>query len=51
MTSFLITKKDEKSYEERLSSSPESTKRNKTYAIRVFEQFTQEKYEKSSNKD
>lgn len=48
MTSFLITKKDNKSYEEKLSSAPESTKRNKVYAVKMFEQFCQKKYEKSS---
>ena len=48
MTSFLITKKDNKSYEEKLSSAPESTKRNKVYAIQAFERFCQEKYKKSS---
>ena len=48
MTSFLITKKDNKSYEEKLSSAPESTIRNKVYAIQAFELFCQEKYEKSS---
>lgn len=48
MTSFLITKKDNKSYEEKLSSAPESTKRNKAYAVQVFERFCQEKYEKCS---
>ncbi len=47
MTSFLITKKDKKSYEERISSSPESTKRNKRYAVKLFERFIQEKYKKS----
>ncbi len=49
MTSFLITKKDNKSYEEKLSSAPESTKRNKAYAVQVFEKFCQEKYEKHSD--
>ena len=48
MTSFLITKKDNKSYEEKLSSAPESTKRNKAYAVQVFERFCQERYEKCS---
>jgi len=47
MNSFLITKKDKKSYEEKLSSSPESTKRNKKYAVKLFERFIQEKYKKS----
>jgi len=48
MTSFLITKKDKKSYDEKLSSAPESTKRNKMLAVKTFERFCQEKYEKSS---
>lgn len=48
MNSLLITKKDKKSYEEKLSSSPESTKRNKKYAVKLFERFIQEKYKKSS---
>ena len=48
MTSFLITKKNNKSYEEKLSSAPESTKRNKVYAVQMFERFCQEKYEKYS---
>ena len=46
----MITKKDKKSYEEKISSSPESTKRNKRYAVKLFEQFTLEKYEKPSEK-
>jgi len=50
MTSFLITKKDKKSYEERLSFSPDSTKRNKKYAVKLFERFIQKKYKKSSIK-
>jgi hypothetical protein len=49
MNSFLIIKKDKKSYEEKISSSPESTKRNKNYAVQMFERFCKEKYEKSSD--
>ena len=49
MTSFLITKRDNKSYDEKLSASPESTKRNKILAVKTFERFCQDKYEKSSN--
>ena len=48
MTSFLITKKDKKSYEGKIASLPSSTKRNKQYAVKLFERFTCEKYEKSS---
>lgn len=48
MTSFLIAKKDKKSYDEKLSSAPESTKRNKMLAVKTFERFYQEKYQKSS---
>ena len=50
MTSFLITKKDKKSYESKIASLPSSTKRNKQYAVKLFERFTCEKYEKSSTK-
>ena len=48
MTSFLITKKDKKSYEGKIESLPSSTKRDKQYAVKLFERFTCEKYEKSS---
>lgn len=48
MTSFLITKKDKASYDEKLSTSPESTKRNKMLAVKTFERFCMEKYKKSS---
>ena len=48
MTSFLITKKDKKSYEGKIASLPSATKRNKQYAVKLFERFTCEKYEKSS---
>ena len=50
MTSFLITKKDKKSYEGKIASLPSSTKRNKQYAVKLFERFTCEKYKKSSTK-
>lgn len=49
MTSFLITKKDRKSYEQKLLALPKATRRNKEYAVKSFENFCQEKYEKSSN--
>ncbi|MDH3764353.1 MAG: hypothetical protein OER82_00895 [Nitrosopumilus sp.] len=48
MTSFLVKKKDNKSYEEKISSSPESTQRSKKYAINSFNHFTKEKYKMSS---
>ena len=50
MTSFLITKKDKKSYEGKIESLPSATKRNKQYAVKLFERFTCEKYKKSSTK-
>ena len=43
MTSFLITKKDKKSYEGKIASLPSATKRNKQYAVKLFERFTCEK--------
>jgi len=49
MTSFLITKKDKMSYEQKLSASPDATKRNKEYAVECFERFCLHKYNKSSN--
>ncbi len=48
MTSFLIKKRDKKSYDEKISSAPESTKRNKMLAVKTFEKFCQEKYDNSS---
>ena len=47
MTNFLITKKDKKYYEGKISSLPSATKRNKQYAVKFFEHFTCEKYKKS----
>lgn len=47
MTSFLSKKRDEKSYEERLATIPEQTRRNKMYAIKVFEDFVRENYNKT----
>jgi hypothetical protein len=43
MTSFLITKKDKKSYEGKIESLPSATKRNKQYAVKLFERFTWKK--------
>ena len=48
MTSFLITKKDNKSYEEKLSSAPESTKRNKVYAVQALMIFTGKRFHNHS---
>ena len=47
MTSFLSKKRDEKSYEEILATIPEQTRRNKLYAIKVFEDFVRENYNKT----
>jgi hypothetical protein len=43
MASFLINKKDKKSYESKISSLSSATKRNKQYAVKLFERFTYEK--------
>ena len=48
MNSFLITKKDARSYEEKISASPEATKRSKRYAITVFQKFCLARYSKTS---
>ncbi len=47
MTSFLSKKRDEKSYEEILATIPEQTRRNKMYAIKVFEDFVRKNYNKT----
>ena len=39
MTSFLSKKRDEKTYEEKLATNPAQTRRNKIYAVKVFEDF------------
>ena len=49
MTSFLIRKRDKKSYDDKLTSSPESTKRNKILAVKTFKKFYKGKYQKLSN--
>jgi len=49
LASYLIARKDKKSYAEKIASLPESTKRNKEYAVKMFERFAQEKFKKSSN--
>ncbi len=48
MTSFLISKKNKVSYNDKLSEAPESTRRNKMLAVKTFESFCAEKYQKSS---
>lgn len=48
MSSFLTKKKDTRTYEEKISTEPIQTQRNKKYAVKVFERFCQEKYEKCS---
>ena len=47
MTSFLSKKKDEKTYEENIATIPEQTRRNKMYAIKVFENFVKDSYDRS----
>jgi integrase len=44
MSSFLSKKKDSKSFDEALSTAPESTQKNKRYAIKLFEGFVDEAY-------
>jgi integrase len=44
MSSFLSKKKDSKSFDEALSTAPESTQKNKRYAIKLFEGFVDGKY-------
>ena len=51
MTSFLSKKKDEKTYEEKLATIPEQTRRNKMYAVKVFENFVKDFYESRSIQD
>lgn len=48
MTSFLISKKDKASYDDKLSEAPESTRHNKMLAVKTFERFCAEKYQKLS---
>ena len=45
MTSFLSKKRDEKTYKEKIATIPEQTRRNKMYAVKVFEDFVHETYE------
>ena len=44
MSSFLSKKKDSKSFDDALSAAPESTQKNKRYAIKLFEGFVDEAY-------
>jgi len=44
MTSFLTKKRNAKSFEEKLSTAPKQTQRNKKYAIKLFEDFIKENY-------
>ena len=44
MSSFLSKKKDQKSFEEVISTSPPGTQVNKMYAVNLFTKFVQENY-------
>ena len=44
MTSFLSKKRDNESYAEKLATVPTHTRRNKLYAVKVFEDFVCAKY-------
>ena len=44
MSSFLSKKKDAKSFDDALSTAPESTQKNKRYAIKLFEKFVDVSY-------
>ena len=44
MSSFLSKKKDSKSFDDALSAAPESTQKNKRYAIKLFEGFVDDAY-------
>jgi integrase len=44
MSSFLSKKKDAKSFDDALSTAPESTQKNKRYAIKLFDRFVVESY-------
>jgi integrase len=51
MSSFLSKKKDGKSFDDALSTAPESTQKNKRYAIKLFEGFVDEAYLGRSTSD
>lgn len=44
MSSFLTKKKDTRIHEERISSESKETQRNKLYVVRLFHDFTKEKF-------
>ena len=44
MSSFLSKKKDSKSFDDALSTAPESTQKNKRYAIKLFDSFVDGNY-------
>ncbi|MBC8494915.1 site-specific integrase [archaeon] len=44
MSSFLTKKKDSASFDDVLSTSPESTQKNKKYAIKLLDRFVEESY-------
>ena len=44
MTSFLSKKRDNESFVDKLATVPTNTRRNKLYAVKVFEDFVCEKY-------
>ena len=44
MSSFLSKKKDGKSFDDTLSTAPESTQKNKRYAIKLFDSFVDGNY-------
>jgi integrase len=51
MSSFLSKKKDAKSFDDALSTAPESTQKNKRYAINLFDRFVIESYSGRSTLD
>jgi len=51
MSSFLTKKRDGTSFENMLSTAPESTQKNKKYAVNLFEQFVSASYQGRTTKD
>lgn len=51
MTSFLTKKKDTRTYEEKISSEPKTTQRNKLYSVRLFHNFVKEKFSNKTVQD
>ena len=45
MSSFLSKKKDDTSFDDMLSTAPESTQINKKYAVKLFEKFVDISYQ------